>query len=190
EAVHGLGVGGAALQHAADALRAAVLRVGPPRLHVWPPLPNSKAQSRVGGVLHLRHRTPPWHAQSYALVSSAPMPGVQVRQLLLRGPKPGNARWEVAWQGLIVLVAAGLVYWPFLGHSGFAFSEGQRVFPGWEMARGGDWLVPRLFGQAYLRKPPGMPWAIALASFVFGENEFSARSVSALAVTLGALISF
>jgi 4-amino-4-deoxy-L-arabinose transferase-like glycosyltransferase len=118
------------------------------------------------------------------------MPGVQLRQLLVRGPRPGNARWETAWQVLIVLVVCGLVYWPFLGHSGFAFSEGQRVFPGWGMARGGDWLVPRLLGQAYLRKPPGMPWAVALASFVLGKNEFSARAVSALAVTLGALTSF
>src|SRR5262245_2665266 len=104
-------------------------------------MPN-KAQSR-------RWRRPPSghrvaaavarHAQSYAHVSSAPMPGAQLRQLLLRGPRPGNARWETAWQVLIVLVVCGLVYWPFLGHSGFAFSEGQRVFPGWGMARGGDW---------------------------------------------------
>lgn len=118
------------------------------------------------------------------------MPGEKLRQMLLRGPRPGDARWELAWQAALVLVVAGVVYWPFLGFSGFAFSEGQRVFPGWEMARGGDWLVPRLLEQPYLRKPPGMPWAVALASFVFGENEFSARAVSAAAVTLGSLVSF
>jgi 4-amino-4-deoxy-L-arabinose transferase-like glycosyltransferase len=96
----------------------------------------------------------------------------------------------VAWQAFLVLAVAGLVYWPLLGSSGFAFSEGQRVLPGWQMVHSGDWLVPRLFEQPYLRKPPGMPWAIALASLVFGENEFSARSVSALAMTLASLLSF
>ncbi len=77
-----------------------------------------------------------------------------------------------------------------LGSSGFAFSEGQRAFPGWEMVKNGDWLIPRLFEQPYLRKPPGMPWAEAIASLVLGENEFSARSVSALAMTLASLLSF
>jgi 4-amino-4-deoxy-L-arabinose transferase-like glycosyltransferase len=89
-----------------------------------------------------------------------------------------------------VVAAAALVYWPFLGYSGFAFSEGQRVLPGWNMAHSGDWLVPRLFEQPYLRKPPGMPWAVALTSLVFGESEFSARSVSAFSMTLAALLSF
>jgi 4-amino-4-deoxy-L-arabinose transferase-like glycosyltransferase len=102
----------------------------------------------------------------------------------------GRGRWLLFWQAMLVVLVAGVVYWPLLGHSGFAFSEGQRALPGWEMVHNGDWLVPRLFEQPYLRKPPGMPWAVALMSLVFGENEFSARSVSALSMTLASLLSF
>jgi 4-amino-4-deoxy-L-arabinose transferase-like glycosyltransferase len=98
--------------------------------------------------------------------------------------------WQRAWfQALVVLVVAGCIYWPMLGSSGFAFSEAQRVLPGWEMAKNGDWLMPRLFEQPYLRKPPGMPWAVAAMSKVLGESEFSARAVSALATTLAGLVS-
>jgi 4-amino-4-deoxy-L-arabinose transferase-like glycosyltransferase len=102
----------------------------------------------------------------------------------------GRGRWLLFWQAMLVVLVAGLVYWPLLGSSGFAFSEGQRALPGWEMVHNGDWLVPRLFEQPYLRKPPGMPWAVALMSLIFGENEFSARSVSALSMTLASLLSF
>ena len=52
----------------------------------------------------------------------------------------------------VVLVVAIALYFPFLGFSGFAHSEGFRVYPGWEMLEGGDWVVPHLFGQVYLRR--------------------------------------
>lgn len=94
--------------------------------------------------------------------------------------------------GLLALVCC-VVYLPRLGATGFSMSEGHRVIPAWEMlddARAGDphWLVPRMFGTAYLRKPPGMLWAIAASSAIFGENEFAARLPSALAATLLAVV--
>lgn len=52
------------------------------------------------------------------------------------------------------------------------------------------WLVPHMFGQPYLRKPPGMPWAVAISSWIFGESEWSARGVSALATSLASLVTF
>lgn len=92
------------------------------------------------------------------------------------------------WPSLLITlgVCAG-VYLPRLGTGGFAYTEGHRVIPGWEMLASGDWLVPRMFGQAYLRKPPGMPWAVALSSMVFGQTEFAARLVSAVSIALLAL---
>lgn len=36
-----------------------------------------------------------------------------------------------------------------------------------------------MFGALYLRKPPGFSWSVAIASLVFGETEFAARSVGA-----------
>ncbi len=94
---------------------------------------------------------------------------------------------------LVLLVCAG-VYWVGLGWSGLAYTEGHRAIPGWELL-GRDLgprnlLVTTLFDQPYLRKPPLMSWAIAAVSSVLGPTEFAARSVSALAVTLGALASW
>src|SRR5438105_554615 len=54
-----------------------------------------------------------------------------------------------------------------------------------EFLRSGDWIVPRLYGQPYLTKPPGMYAAIALASWPLGEvRTWSARLPSALAATI------
>jgi 4-amino-4-deoxy-L-arabinose transferase-like glycosyltransferase len=102
------------------------------------------------------------------------------RPLLLR---PGA-------QALIVLLACAMIYWPRLGADGFFSSEGHRVVPAWAMLDSGDYLVPRLFGQTYLRKPPGIGWAIAGSSAILGRTEFAARAVSAGAMTVGALLSF
>lgn len=68
-------------------------------------------------------------------------------------------------------------------------SEGHRTIPAWEMLDTGEWFVPHMFGQPYLRKPPGMPWAIAVSSEIFGRTEFAARLVSAVSATLMAVIA-
>jgi 4-amino-4-deoxy-L-arabinose transferase-like glycosyltransferase len=91
---------------------------------------------------------------------------------------------------LLTLLLACVVYWPFLGYSGLSQSEGHRAIPGWQMMDRGEYFVTRLFGHVYLRKPPGMPWAVALASSILGQTEFAARAVSAAASTLSALASF
>lgn len=90
----------------------------------------------------------------------------------------------------ILLLVCALVYWVRLGDGGFHASEAHRVAPAYEMLDSGHWLVPHLFGQPYLRKPPGMPWAIAGMSELLGRTEFAARAVSALASTLMALLAF
>jgi len=76
-----------------------------------------------------------------------------------------------------------------LGSGGLTMTEGHRAIPAWEMMESGEWLVPHLFGQPYLRKPPGMVWAIAASSMVFGQTAFAARMVSAVAATLMALVA-
>ncbi|MGE3108619.1 MAG: ArnT family glycosyltransferase [Phycisphaerales bacterium] len=93
-----------------------------------------------------------------------------------------------AWvQSLIVVAVCAVLYWPLLGTPGFGMSEGHRVVPAWTMLETGRWLKMEMFGQTYLRKPPGFPWAIALASMVFGKTEFAARAVSAASCTVMAL---
>lgn len=90
---------------------------------------------------------------------------------------------------LLTLAVAAVVFWPALGRFGLSHSEGHRAIPGWAMLEDGFSLLPRLFEHLYLRKPPGMPWAVAASSSLLGATEFAARSVSALAMTAAALAS-
>jgi 4-amino-4-deoxy-L-arabinose transferase-like glycosyltransferase len=87
-------------------------------------------------------------------------------------------------QALVIVAVALVLFLPGLGSTGLSMSEGHRVVPGWEMLERGDWRVPHMFGRVYLRKPPGMPWAIAASSMVFGKTELAARLVSVVATAL------
>jgi 4-amino-4-deoxy-L-arabinose transferase-like glycosyltransferase len=95
-----------------------------------------------------------------------------------------------AWlQVLLVLLACSAVYWPLLGHAGFGGTEGHRAIPAYHMLETGEWLVPHMFDRPYLRKPPGMPWAIAGSTWLLGQNEFAARAVSAFAATISSIVA-
>ncbi|HVU63474.1 MAG TPA: glycosyltransferase family 39 protein [Phycisphaerales bacterium] len=91
-------------------------------------------------------------------------------------------------QLLMVIAVGAAAYLPFLGTRPLDFSEGHRAVPGWTMLESHDYWHIRMFGLTYFRKPPGMPWAIALSSAVFGESTFGARFPSALcAICMGGL---
>ncbi|HLF98548.1 MAG TPA: glycosyltransferase family 39 protein [Methylococcaceae bacterium] len=63
-----------------------------------------------------------------------------------------------------------------------SFNEARRAVPAREMLESGDWLLPRLNGELYLRKPPLLYWLIAgLGSVAGGVGEWVARLPSALA---------
>ena len=89
----------------------------------------------------------------------------------------------------LVLLLCSIVYWPRLGTWGFYFTEGHRAITAWEMMDTGDYLTPRMFEQAYLRKPPGLQWMIIASSMIFGQTEFAARAVSAFSASLMAIIT-
>jgi 4-amino-4-deoxy-L-arabinose transferase-like glycosyltransferase len=72
-----------------------------------------------------------------------------------------------------------------LGSVPLAGTEGHRVMPGHEMAQTGEWLVPRLFGEPYLRKPPLYCWVVAAGEKFTGRaNEWIWRMPSAKASAL------
>ncbi len=97
---------------------------------------------------------------------------------------------ERCWiQYALVLLACAAVLWPLLGRGGLAMTEAHRVIPAWEMLDSGDWLTPRMFGMPYLRKPPGMSWAVGVSSMLLGQTEFAARAVSATSATIMALVA-
>jgi 4-amino-4-deoxy-L-arabinose transferase-like glycosyltransferase len=98
-------------------------------------------------------------------------------------------RTSTPWQVAIVIASVCAVQLPMITHAGFSSTEGHRVIPAWEMLDTGDVLVPHMFGRPYLRKPPGIAWAIASTGAILGESEFSARLVSVLAsIAMGLLV--
>lgn len=107
---------------------------------------------------------------------------------------PERTNPKLIWRHAAVIVGVCLlIYGVGLSWRSFASSEGHRVVPAWEMmepGHPGGWWHVTMFGQTYLRKPPGMPWAIAAASSLLGQTEAAARAVSALATTLSALAAW
>ncbi len=90
---------------------------------------------------------------------------------------------------LILIVAIWTaIYLPWLGTPELRSEEGHRVLPAVEMMDTGNYLVPHVGGQPYLRKPPLVNWLVIAAFRIAGvRNEWAARLPSALTVLLAAL---
>ena len=81
----------------------------------------------------------------------------------------------------IALLWAG-IYLPGLGTLQLQHEEPRRALPGLHMLVSGDWLVPRVGSDPYLRKPPLLNWAIALScKLTGGVSEWAVRFPSVLA---------
>jgi 4-amino-4-deoxy-L-arabinose transferase-like glycosyltransferase len=74
------------------------------------------------------------------------------------------------------------IYLPGLGFLQLQHEEPRRALPALHMLDSGDWLVPRVGADPYLRKPPLLNWAIALSCKLSGgTSEWAVRLPSALA---------
>ncbi len=93
------------------------------------------------------------------------------------------------WQTLLALTALWTaLYLPGLGSPELKGEEGRRILPAIEMLKTGDWILPVMEGQPYVRKPPLINWLIATSVSATGPvSEFSARLPSALSVLALAL---
>lgn len=93
------------------------------------------------------------------------------------------------WQSLLALTTLwAALYLPGLGGPELKGEEGRRILPALEMLKTGEWILPVMEGQPYVRKPPLINWAIAASVSVTGTiSEFSARLPSALSVLALAL---
>jgi 4-amino-4-deoxy-L-arabinose transferase-like glycosyltransferase len=70
-------------------------------------------------------------------------------------------------------------------------TESLRAIIAAEGLRSGNWIVPTLYGEPLLTKPPGMYAAIGLASWPFGEvTTATARLPSAIAATITVLLFY
>lgn len=95
--------------------------------------------------------------------------------------------------GAVVLLLALCGYLFFYGlDTGELYrTEGLRALLAVECLRGGDWVVPKLYGEPLLTKPPGLYVAIALLSLPTGTvSAATARLPSAIAATLTVLLVF
>jgi 4-amino-4-deoxy-L-arabinose transferase-like glycosyltransferase len=83
--------------------------------------------------------------------------------------------------GLAIALWAG-IYLPGLGSLQLQHEEPRRALPALHMLASGDWLVPRVGSDPYLRKPPLLNWAIALSCKLSGgTTEWAVRLPSVLA---------
>ena len=74
------------------------------------------------------------------------------------------------------------IYLPGLGFLQLQHEEPRRALPALHMLDSGDWLVPRVGADPYLRKPPLLNWAIALSCKLSGgTSEWAVRLPSVLA---------
>jgi 4-amino-4-deoxy-L-arabinose transferase-like glycosyltransferase len=81
-----------------------------------------------------------------------------------------------------VLLLWAAIYLPGLGSVQLQHEEPRRALPALHMLATGDWLVPRVGSDPYLRKPPLVNWAIAISCKAFGSvSEWSVRLPSVLA---------
>jgi exodeoxyribonuclease VII large subunit len=91
----------------------------------------------------------------------------------------------------LLLALSGFLFFYGLDRGELWRTEGLRAFLGAEVLRTGNWIVPNLYGEPLLTKPPGMYDVIALASLPFGHvSEWTARLPSAVAATLTLLVFF
>lgn len=89
---------------------------------------------------------------------------------------------------LFVLLAAGLLgifFFDGLGVLGLLTPDEPRYAAiAREMARSGDWITPRLWGEAWFEKPPLYYWLAAVSMRLIGRSEMAARLPSACLAAL------
>jgi len=84
----------------------------------------------------------------------------------------------------LLLLLCGVLFFHGLNAGELYQTESLRAILAAEFLRSGNWIVPHLYGQPLLTKPPGMYAAIALVSWpAGGVSAATARLPSALAAT-------
>jgi 4-amino-4-deoxy-L-arabinose transferase-like glycosyltransferase len=81
----------------------------------------------------------------------------------------------------LVLLLWAALYLPGLGSVQLQHEEPRRALPALHMLASGDWLVPRVGSDPYLRKPPLLNWAVAISCKAFSVSEWAVRLPSVLA---------
>lgn len=107
------------------------------------------------------------------------------------GAPAGAGLGWFTWLDALLVFACGLVCYCYrLGDSPLAGTEGHRALTAHQMVITGQWLLPHLFDQLYLKKPPLDYWIIATFETLAGHgNELIWRLPSAIgSALLGAVL--
>ncbi|HEY3662960.1 MAG TPA: glycosyltransferase family 39 protein [Chthoniobacterales bacterium] len=89
---------------------------------------------------------------------------------------------------ILVLIVWAAIYLPRLGSLEIKSEEGRRILPAVTMLETGNFIVPQVGSEPYLRKPPLVNWLVAGTFKLFGvHNEWAARLPSVLCVLAVAL---
>jgi 4-amino-4-deoxy-L-arabinose transferase-like glycosyltransferase len=84
---------------------------------------------------------------------------------------------------LIVVAVWAAIYLPALGSFEIKGEEGRRILPAVAMLDSGNYIVPQVGSEAYLRKPPLVNWLVAASFKLIGHrNEWTARLPSILCI--------
>jgi 4-amino-4-deoxy-L-arabinose transferase-like glycosyltransferase len=98
--------------------------------------------------------------------------------------------WLSSRRWLLVFLVWAVMYLPSLGSLEIKGEEGRRILPAVTMLETGNYVVPYVGGEPYLRKPPLVNWLVAGSFKLFGaRNEWTARIPSVLCV-LAVAIAF
>ena len=89
---------------------------------------------------------------------------------------------------LLVAIVWAAIYLPRLGSLEIKSEEGRRILPAVTMLETGNYIVPQVGSEPYLRKPPLVNWLVAGSFQLFGaRNEWTARLPSVLCMLAVAL---
>ena len=102
---------------------------------------------------------------------------------------PSNASGRLALNVCVVFLVIFLALAWRIGESPLSGTEPHRAIPAHSMLQTGDYIVPRLWGEPYLAKPPLQYWVLAISEKITGQaNEWVWRLPSAVCAALLAAI--
>jgi 4-amino-4-deoxy-L-arabinose transferase-like glycosyltransferase len=99
--------------------------------------------------------------------------------------QPRRNTWGIS---LLIFALAFICFIPLPADVPLAGTEGHRALTAHEMVTTGEWVVPRLYGRVYLRKPALHYWMQAASEWISGRaNPFVWRLPSTLSAAATAL---